>query len=63
MHIIGIDFRVLFFYICSVISIFVNENSFAIVIEGFPEKGFVGEAEDKEITRRRAFSKHIRDRF
>ena len=34
-----------------VVAILVDENGTAVVVEGFPEKGFLSEAEDEEITR------------
>lgn len=33
------------------------------MVQGFPEEGLVGEAEDEEIARGGAFSKHVGDGF
>lgn len=46
-----------------VVAILVDEDCAAVVVEGFPEKGFLGEAEDEEITRSGAFSEDVGDGF
>lgn len=33
------------------------------MVQGFPEEGFVGEAEDEKIARRRALPEHVGDGF
>ena len=49
------------FHIGGVVPVLVNENGPAVVVEGFPEKGLVGEAEHEEVARGRALPKHVGD--
>lgn len=52
-----------FLYIRGVVAVFIDEDGSAVVVQGFPEKGLVGEAEDEEVARGRALSENIGDRF
>ena len=61
LHVVGVNFGVFFFDEGSVVSILVDEDSAAVVVEGFPEKGLLGEAEDEEITWSGAFSEDVGD--
>jgi len=40
---------VLFFEVCGVVPVFIDENRSSVVVEGFPEEGLWGEAEDEEV--------------
>lgn len=53
----------LFFEICGVVAVFVDEDGSAIVVQGFPEEGLLGEAKDEEIAGCGALSEHVGDWF
>lgn len=46
-----------------IVAILIDENGAAVVVEGFPEKGLLGQSEDEEITWSGAFSKDVGNGF
>lgn len=63
VDVVGVDFGMQFFDVGGVVAILVDENCTAVVVESFPEKRLVSEAENEKIARRRAFAEDVGDRF
>ncbi|KAI3462736.1 hypothetical protein Pfo_019399 [Paulownia fortunei] len=59
LHVVGFDFRVLLLNVRRVVAVLVDEYGSAVVVEGFPEEGFVGEAEDEEVAGLRALPESV----
>lgn len=52
-----------FFHVGGVVTILVDEDGTAVVVEGFPEKCFGSKAEHEEVTRGGAVADRVGDGF
>lgn len=65
LDVVDFDIGVFFLDVGSVVPVLVDEHGSAVWVQGFPEEGFVGEAEDEEVARGggRALAEGVGDGF
>lgn len=61
MHVVGLNLRVLLLEVGGVVAVLVDEDGAAVGVEGLPEEGLVGEAEDEEVARVGALAEGVGD--